>query len=124
MNLFERSNAWLERALGNAAGVEITYTRGIDSVVIEDVEVGRTAFASNMHNAARLEFSERDYLIPAASLILGGQAVTPRKGDRIAEVVAGELLTFELMTPATGEPAWRYSDPERTFLRVHVKRVQ
>ncbi len=32
-------------------------------------------------------------------------------------------LVFEVQTPETGEPAWRYSDPENVEFRIHMKRV-
>jgi hypothetical protein len=62
---------------------------------------------------------DRDYLIRAENLPFG----TPRDGDRITETVDGAELTFDVQRPFTGEPAWRWSDAQRTVYRIHCKRV-
>ena len=75
-------------------------------------------FASNLIDGARIEFGDRDYLITAADLTFG----EPALGDRITESIGSEgSRTFEVMTPNTGEPAWRYSDQGRTVWRIHTK---
>ncbi len=122
----------LNRLVGKAAGVSITYTRGATTLTILDTDgaawVGRTAFVSNQNGAARVEWGDRDYLILASALAgLPAAACideTPVAiGDRITEVVEGASLTFEVMTPGTGEPAARFSDPTRTVVRLHCKQV-
>lgn len=120
MGLLDRGMAMLNRRLGQAAGTAVTYTRGATVVPLDDALVGRTAFVSNQQNAARVEWGDRDYLIPVASLVALGE---PADGDRIGETVNGTALVFEVMTPSTGEPAWRYSDATRTVFRVHTKQV-
>lgn len=122
MSLMSRGMSMLKSQLQSAAGVSVTYTRGAYSVSLTAV-VGRTVFASNLQGAARIEFGDRDYLIEAADLILNSATVEPVKGDRITEVVNGATMVFEAMIPSTGEPCWRYSDPARTILRIHCKRV-
>lgn len=121
-NLFDKafgSGGWLAGKLEDAAGVSVTYTRGVESVTVTAV-VGRTAFSSgDQGGGRRLEFSERDFLIRASELVLGGRAVEPERGDTITH--DGER--FELMTPETGEPAVRESDPLGTKWRIHAKRV-
>ncbi len=118
------SNAmtWLRGTLAEAAGVAITYTDGTYSVDLTPW-IGRTVFGSTLDGAARVEWGDRDYLIPADLLILNGVVVKPAVGNRITETVNGTAKTYEVMRPATGEPAWRYSDPGETLLRIHVKRV-
>jgi hypothetical protein len=124
MGLLHRGQAMLNRSLGTAGGVSVTYTRGATTVTILDTDgaawVGRTAFASTQQGAARVEWGDRDYLILASALAALGE---PQVGDRVAETVEGVELVFEVKTPRTGEPAWRYSDPTRTVYRVHAKRV-
>ena len=117
-----RAQAWLNSKMQTAAGVSIVYTRGAYTVDLTPW-VGRTVFASNLEGNARIEWGDRDYLITAAQLILNGSVVEPAVGDRITETVGGTSMAFEAMRPDTGEPCWRYSDPGRTLLRVHTKRV-
>ncbi len=102
------------------SGNTIIYTRGVESIDLTNIAwTGRTVFASNLDDAARIEFGDRDYLIPVANLTFG----EPKIGDRIAETILGVIHTFEIMTPDTGEPAQRYSDQGRTVYRVHTKEV-
>lgn len=117
-NLFQKARDWLPAMEQSAAGVSVTYTRGATSITLTAV-VGRTVFASNAEGGPRIEFGDRDYLVAVAALTLG----TPTLGDRITETIDGAVVTFEAQTPDTGEPCWRYSDPERTTYRIHCKRV-
>ena len=72
-------------------------------------------------SAARLVTRERDYLIVLAELItLPSLGRVPVEGDRIIETVGGAEVVFEVCKRGT-EPCWRYSDRERTRVRVHTK---
>lgn len=117
MNLFAKAREWLAPAVQAAAGVSVTYTRGATSVSLTPVP-GRTVFVSNAEGAPRVEFGERDYLIPVSELTALG---VPKIGDRIAETIDGVTVTFEVQQPNAGEPAWRY-DQTRSVFRVHCKR--
>jgi len=119
--LFAKARDWLPGKVREAAGVGITYARGAESIGIT-ATVGRTVFSSLAEGAPRVEFGERDYLILAADLVIGGGTSEPAIGDRITETIDGSDVVFEVVTPETGEPAWRWSDPQRTVWRVHVKR--
>lgn len=121
MSLRSRGSAALTRRLQQSDGVTVTYTRGAESATLT-AWVGSTLFARTLDEpGASVVRGERDYLIPVASLVLGG-STTPQKGDRITETIGGAAVTFELQTP-TGEPAWRYSDADRARYRVHMKKV-
>lgn len=123
MSLLARGQAMLNRVLSTGESVTVAYTRGGVSATLTGVWVGRTLFAGQSSaSTARVEWGERDYLIPVAALVLGGVPVTPAKHDRITETINGTPVIFELLTP-TGEPPWRYSDQARTLYRVHCKRV-
>lgn len=128
MSLMARGMTMLRSRLGTAAGVTVVLRRVNDdgtftATTITDAVVGRTVFKRNDFGAAAIEFGERDYLIPVASYTITGLgAVTPAEGDRLSEVVNGATLTFEIMR-IPGEPAWRYSSPDRLLYRIHVKRV-
>lgn len=124
MSLVSRGSAAHKRRAKLSAGVSITYARGVDSVELTAWE-GRTLFAieSRQEGAARVQWGDKDYLIVASELILDGDTVTPREGDRITQTLPEGDVTFEVLPPNRGEPAWRYSDPQRTILRVHVKEV-
>lgn len=116
--LFANARSWLGSSLTAAAGVSISYTRGATTLSLAAI-VGRTVFRSNNDQGAVIQFGDRDYLIEASALTLGAPAL----GDRIVETIDGVSSTFEVITPDTNEPAWRWSDPAQTRWRIHVKRV-
>lgn len=101
------------------AGVSVSYSRLGETDLTLTVWEGRTVFASNLDGGARIEFGERDYLIPVDDLTYG----EPELGDRVTQTLNGESVVFEVATPTTGEPCWRYADAGRTFYRLHCKRV-
>lgn len=122
MSLRSRGAAALTRRLLQSDGVEVTYTRGAQSEIIT-VWIGNTLFARTLDEpGASVIWGDRDYLIPVASLVIGGTATTPQKGDRITETIDGVPVVFELQTP-TGEPSWRHSDQDRTRYRIHTKKA-
>ena len=86
------------------------------------VWVGNTPFKIAENGNVRLEWGERDYLIPVELLIINSVTVVPHKDDWIEEVFPGGTVQFMLMAP-NNEPVWRYSDNQRTLFRVHCKRV-
>lgn len=117
--LFELAQDWLPDMVQLAAAASVTYARGVTTATVTAV-VGRTVFASNVEGGARVEFGDRDYLITVADLVAANAAWTePAIGDRITDA-DGKI--FEVVTPDTGEPAWRYSDPQHTVWRIHTKR--
>lgn len=122
MTMFERAAAMLNRRMKQTKGVTVTYTRlGVGSVTLT-AWVGRTQDAAEGENI-RIEFGDRDYLIEAADLVLGGVAVEPKDADRITETINGTSVTFEVMPLNTGSAGWRWSDDGRTAYRLHTKRV-
>lgn len=118
MGLLARGSTFLARAVGTKNGVTVTYTRGATSVTVTDAVPGNSFAASVQPQQvpARVEVQDRDYLITAASIASLGEPVV---GDRITESGVG---TFEVVR-RTGEPAWRWSDAERTLYRIHTKPV-
>ncbi|MEM7630373.1 MAG: hypothetical protein AAF356_13290 [Planctomycetota bacterium] len=100
----------------------VVYRRGADSVEIE-ATVGSTAFDRTDEYGVVHRIESRDYLVTAADLVLGGEAVTPKAGDRITETGEARVHEYEVMAPGD-EPAWRYSDPQRRTLRIHTKFVR
>ena len=109
----------LNRQMKVAGGVSIRYTRGAKSITLTAI-LGNTGFAVNMDNGPRLIWGDRDYLIAVADLTFG----EPALGDRITETVNGTAKVYEVMTPLSGDPAWRHSDHGQTMWRLHVKEQQ
>lgn len=113
---------FLRGKMQDAAGVSVAYVRGAYSVTLTGW-LGQTAFRTSLDGASRLDWGEADVLIRADELILNSAVVTPLRGDRLTISLNGTSVVFEPMTPDNGEPPWRYSDPQRETIRLHLKRV-
>ena len=122
MSLFSKAQTWLPAALQNAAGVDVTVSLNGQSASVTAV-IGRTVYAVNRADGARVEFGERDFLITASDLVAANAAwTTPSEGMRFE--VDGEDSVYECRPPNTGEPAFRYSDPQRETWRIHAVEVE
>ena len=109
------------RTARETAGAEITYSRGASDVELT-VVVGRTPFEQVNESGVVTRFESRDFLIPAAELILDAEQTLPATGDQIREEVGDEVHVYELLEN-DGKPHWHYSDQFRTTIRVHTKHV-
>ena len=113
---------WLRDQLKANASQEVIYRRGAEEVTLKAV-IGRTLLKlDDGYGGVRMEWTDRDFLIAAEDLILGGQRVLPERGDRILETHDGKTLVYEVLAPGN-EPEWRWSDPYRTLLRIHTKLI-
>lgn len=113
---------WLSCKLKQHASQSVVYVRGAQSVPVQ-ATVGRTMMKlDDGYGGVRIEWTDRDYLIPAADLILGGSTTLPQRGDKIRETQGTTTYVYEVMAPGN-EPVWRWSDEHRTTIRVHVKQV-
>jgi hypothetical protein len=123
VDLMEIGAVWLSGQLQSFASKPVYYIRNGTELAL-CVTPGRTsAVLEPIPGESRLEYRDRDYILPSAQLVIEGAAITPQAGDRIRETIAGQSYLFELMAEE-GEPAWRYSDPSRRLLRIHTKQVE
>lgn len=113
--------AWLTDRLQQFASRPVTYRRGAAAVVVS-ATAGRTTGESTDSQGLRIQTEVRDWLIPTASLVLEGSPVLPERGDRIEESTGREIVVFEVV-PLGSEPPYRYCDPCRTLLRIHVREM-
>lgn len=116
--LFDKAFAggWLAQQARSADGNRtVAYTRGATSRTVPAV-LGRVAYLSTADGAVRVEVGDRDYLILVADLAAFG---APDIGDRVTD--GGQV--YEVQDTNTGEPAWRFSDADRTEWRIHVKKA-
>ena len=63
-----------------------------------------------------------DFLIPAADLVIGGESITPQRGDRVFILAGENVQEFEVM-PFGSDPAWIWSDPHQSMFRIHAKHI-
>jgi hypothetical protein len=114
-DLLEQGVRWLQEQRTKHCTRDVTYVRGAASVVLK-ATVGRTQYETDYGHAVRVGFTERDFLIQAADLVLSGSPVSPQAGDRVRETQDEQVLVFEVID-------WRYSDPYRQAFRIETKHI-
>lgn len=121
--LLERGLKMLSRSTPGVAGGRIIYQRGTDQIWME-ATFGRSEFNVETTEAVWIESSDRDFIVDAESLILGGKRATPQRGDRITVVEEehGDRQVFEVLAPA-GAQVYRLCDPQGNLIRIHTKRL-
>jgi hypothetical protein len=121
-DLLAQGSAWLEDQRHRYLTLTVTYRRGDQSVQVQ-ATIGRTIFRLDAPGdgfGVTTRYVSRDYLIRAADLVLNGEQTLPQRGD---EIVESNGVTHEVMGPGSGEPDWRFSDPQRLTLRIHTKEI-
>lgn len=121
-DLLAKGSEMLDRTRRAHLSRTVVYRRGAGSVELS-ATVGSTAFDRTDEYGVVHRIESRDYLVAAADLVLGGDAVTPKAGDRITETGEARVHEYEVMSPGD-EPAWRYGDRQRRTLRIHTKFVR
>ena len=121
-NLLESGSQWLAGKLKAFAAKSVVYRRGNADVTVS-ATVGRTLLKlQDGMGGVRMEWTDRDFLIAAADLVLAGTPVLPERGDQIRETQGSRTFVYEVMAPGQ-EPPWRWSDEFRVLLRIHTKQV-
>ena len=121
-DLLRAGQEWLANQLKAHASCTVTYLRGASQVSVS-ATIGRTLMKlDDGYGGVRMEWTDRDFLIQPADLVLVGSQVLPERGDTIREAQAGKVYIYEVMAPGN-EPHWRWSDTYRTLFRIHTKQI-
>lgn len=124
MGLMTRGQTMLNRALGVAAGVALTYTRGVTTFALVGGWAGQEQpdTVLELTQGTRVSDKERDYQIPLSVLLAGGLG-EPAEGDRITETINGVATVWQVYRKDRAD-CWRWSDPStRTRFRIHTRRA-
>jgi hypothetical protein len=121
-DLLKDGLAWLTTQLKASASQPVTYVRGSDMIAVYATLGQKLLKLDDGLGGVRMEWTDMDFLIAAADLVLDGQPLIPTRGDTIL-VTAGESVeTYEVL-PYGNEPAWRWADPHQSILRIHGKHI-
>jgi hypothetical protein len=121
-NLLRDGQAWLAEQLQTHVASEIVYRRRADDVNVR-ATIGRTLLKlDDGYGGVRMLWTDRDYLIRVADLVLGSNPAQPQRGDQIREIVGAQTLVYEVLAPGEEQP-WRWADPHRQMFRIHTKQV-
>lgn len=124
-DLLNKASAWLNDQRHAHLTRTIAYQRGEATVELQ-ATVGQTVFRLEDGYGQVTRTVSRDYLIRAEDLELDGEQTLPERGDVIRETGSGTTYVHEVMArggASAGEPDWRYSDPQRTTLRIHTRQI-
>ena len=113
--------AWLAGQLQSHAGQTVTYSRSGDSVEIT-ATIGNTDFQTTDADGFFSQVQSRDFIFPAADLVLNAETVLPERGDTITVVVGDKTYTYAVLPFGEDGELYKFSDPHRTILRVHTKK--
>jgi hypothetical protein len=121
-DLLQTGSDWLADKLKTHVSRQVVYRRGALEVAVL-ATVGWTLLKlDDGYGGVRMEWTDRDFLIQAADLVLGGSPALPERGDLIRETQGTKTFIYEVMAPGK-EPPWRWSDVYRKLLRIHTKQV-
>lgn len=120
-NLLKTGATWLASQLKDSASETVVYARDTTSASVQAAFGSQLLRVSDGKGNTKIERTERDFLITAADLVLGGVLTTPQPGDLVYVALDGVTEKYEVMPPAPSEAAWRYSDATKTILRIHAK---
>lgn len=120
-SLISQGVDWLAGQLQEAAGEAIVYTRGEANLQLTAV-LGRTPFRFIDDEGYSTLERRRDFLVPAADLVVGGQRFEPAAADLITRTVDGVARKYRPNAP-NGEPCWRPADPAGRLVRIHTIEV-
>ena len=115
--------AWLDAQLRAHASESVTYSRDPYGQVDLDATRGSKPMRTLTDFGPRVDFTMQDWLVTASDLVIGGEPVTPRRGDKIYAVSRGMQQTYEVLSPGGDEPVWRWSDASEVTRRVHSKLI-
>ena len=121
-NRLREALAVLTVKLRDHASETAVYKRGVYSVSLQVTFGQKLLRISDGAGGFRLQWTDMDFLIPAADLILNGAASTPLRRDTIEITVGSNTEVFEV-APFGDDPPWRWSDPHQSMIRAHCKHI-
>jgi hypothetical protein len=116
--------AWLAGQLKTNVSELVTYVRGNQSITVSATFASQLLRVSDREGNTKVERPDADFIIAAADINFGAGQVEPAAGDIVQVVYGNVTKQFKLMPMGGGsEPAWRYTDPFQTMVRVHTKKI-
>jgi hypothetical protein len=121
VNLLATGVEWLDGTRQTHLAELVTYERGVESVQTW-ATLGSTDYEIADDVGAVVEAKTTDFIVTAASLILGGNAKKPQIGDQIRVTRDATILIFEVLDLG-GSGHYRPLDPYGEMLRIHTKQI-
>ena len=121
-NLLQYAAVWLGDRLKESAGRQVSYARGVQqSDPITGTVVQHQYEVVESDGSVTLVLAY-DWTFTASDLVVAGNPIKPRSGDRIKETLNGEAIEFEVL-PIGKLPCSEWLDTSGILLLVHTKKV-
>lgn len=124
MSMLDAGSAWLSGQLQQYAANPATYRRGGATGTSCPILAtsAKTPTEATSEEGVTVVGMVRDFIVPAASIVLSGIQTKPESGDEI--VVTGTGSVYQVMPIAPGGREWEWSDAgDETTYRIHTKQV-
>lgn len=121
-NLLRRGVAWQATRLRAHVSERILYRTPDGSVELCATPSSTKLRLDDGTGGVRIEYTDRDYIIPRDGFEIGGVPVVPQRGHLVYVLGRGKLMTYEVF-PYNGEPCWEWHGDYYTMVRVRLKLV-
>lgn len=118
-DLLRTSDRWLADMQAAHVSQKVKYDRRGLSDVCVTATIGRSEFDVTDAAGSLLRVQMQDFIIRAELLVLDGNDVQPRPGDRITW---GDDI-YEVSPPGPGLPHFEWAELSRIRYRIHTKKV-
>ncbi len=120
-NMLATGSEWLTAQMKAHASSSVVYARGALSVSVDAVFGESDYEQEDASGAGVLRFSEREFIIDRADLVLDDDYVLPEDGDTITVVEDSVTLVYGVKASVRGDAPFRFTTPQRDQLRVFTK---
>lgn len=116
--------AWLTTKLNEHAAREVEYVRGASSTTLRATFGTKLLKLDDGDGGISMQWTDLDLLVPAASLVLDGEAIEPTRRDLVRVPEEGGVTLVYEVGSVPGEPEWTWADPHRSMVRIHCRFVE
>jgi hypothetical protein len=120
-DLLDQTVSWLDGVRQAHLSRTVTYQRGSESVDLA-ATLGSTTYETADEAGAIVQATATDFIVAAGNLVLSGEPVTPRPGDRFLVTTPIATQVYEVLA-MTGGTHYRHCDPAGRMLRIHTKLI-
>jgi hypothetical protein len=122
-NLTIGAEAWLASMLQAHASHPVIYRRGNDEIALCATFDRTLLKLTDELGGVKVERTDRDFIIPVASLVIDGTPILPKRDDEIIHDDGVNVHTFKALPYGPDEPQWTWHGMHRKMVRVRTKRI-
>lgn len=120
MALFDTDFVAADGTFAEAFGDTVSYHRGADSVATMTAEINQIDHEVMDAEGFKTTIRSCDFVVDAEDLVILGDAIDPRPGDRIKHTVGTEVRIYTVMH-LLDRDCYEWTDPSKTQIVIHTK---